>query len=74
MTPIKCAAHFLTAPHDPVVAAQLQTATAVYRKGHVSVAERLAALGALRAGIDVAYAVDVFWFYFGDAFFFTLSR
>jgi AcrR family transcriptional regulator len=61
-----------TAPHDQTVAAQLRTATAIYRKGWVYVAERLAKLGALREGIDVADAVDVLWFYFGYSSYFTL--
>ena len=54
-----------TAPHDPAVAAELKAATSVYRKAFIPIAERLATLGTLRRGIDVAYAVDMFWFYFG---------
>ena len=61
-----------TAPHDGTVRQQLQSATAVYRAALVPVVERLAALGALRVGIDNAYAVDVLWFYFGYASYFTL--
>ena len=54
-----------TAPHDPVVAGQLTSATAVYRAAFVPIAERLAQLGALRPGTDTGHAVDVLWFYFG---------
>jgi hypothetical protein len=36
------------------------------------VPERLATLGALRPGVDIARAVDLFWFYFGYASYFTL--
>jgi AcrR family transcriptional regulator len=61
-----------TAPHDQAVAAALQTATKVYRKAFIPVAERLAKLGAMRPGIDVAGAVDLFWFYFGYTSYFTL--
>lgn len=61
-----------TAPHDEAVAAALQSATTIYRQSFVPIAERLASLGALRSGLDIARAVDLFWFYFGYASFFTL--
>ncbi len=61
-----------TAPHDQAVAAALTGATSVYRKAFVPIAERLATLGAFRAGVDVARAVDLLWFYFGYASYFTL--
>jgi hypothetical protein len=61
-----------TAPHDQAVAGALQAATSVYRKAFVPIAKRLATLGALRQGIDVAAAVDLFWFYFGYTSYFTL--
>ena len=61
-----------TAPHDQAVAAALQSATSVYRRAFMPIAERLAALGALRPGVDIARAVDLFWFYFGYASYFTL--
>lgn len=61
-----------TAPHDPAVAGQLATATAVYRAAFAPVAERLAQLGALRPGTDAGHAVDVLWFYFGYSSYFTL--
>lgn len=61
-----------TAPHDQTVREQLHNATTVYRAALVPVAERLAALGALREGIDVSQAVDVLWFYFGYSSYFTL--
>jgi AcrR family transcriptional regulator len=61
-----------TAPHDEAVAKVLANATSVYRQAFVPIAERLAKLGALRRGIDVAAAVDLFWFYFGYTSYFTL--
>lgn len=61
-----------TAPHDEAVARALADATLVYRTAFVPIAERLAKLGALRHGIDVAAAVDLFWFYFGYTSYFTL--
>jgi AcrR family transcriptional regulator len=61
-----------TAPHDEAVAKALANATSVYRQAFVPIAERLAKLGALRRGIDVAAAVDLFWFYFGYTSYFTL--
>ncbi len=54
-----------TAPHDQGVAATLAMATTRYRKAFVPIAERLFNLGALHQGMDVAEAVDVFWFYLG---------
>ncbi len=61
-----------TAPHDQAVATELKAATSVYRRAFIPIAERLVKLGALRRGLDVAYTVDVFWFYFGYASYFTL--
>jgi AcrR family transcriptional regulator len=61
-----------TAPHDEAVSEILQAATAECRQGFVPVAHRLSDLGALREGVDAKQAVDVFWFYFGYAGFFTL--
>ena len=61
-----------TAPHDRQVATALRRATSVYRRAFVPIADRLATLGALRSGIDTARAVDLFWFYFGYASYFTL--
>jgi AcrR family transcriptional regulator len=61
-----------TAPHDEAVAKALADATLVYRTAFVPIAERLAKLGALRRGIDVAAAIDLFWFYFGYTAYFTL--
>jgi len=61
-----------TAPHDQAVAAALQTATSVYRKAFIPIAQRLVKLRALRRGVDVAYAVDLLWFYFGYTSYFTL--
>jgi AcrR family transcriptional regulator len=61
-----------TAPHDEAVAKALQAATSVYRKAFVPIAERLLRLGALRKELDIAGAVDLFWFYFGYTSYFTL--
>jgi hypothetical protein len=61
-----------TAPHDEAVAKALQAATSVYRKAFIPIAERLMKLGALRRELDIAGAVDLFWFYFGYTSYFTL--
>jgi len=61
-----------TAPHDEAVASALKTATSVYRKAFIPIAERLLNLGALRPELGVAAAVDLFWFYFGYTSYFTL--
>ena len=60
------------APHDEAVSESLATATTRYRQAFVPMAQRLLDLGALREGMDVKQAVDVFWFYFGYAGLFTL--
>jgi AcrR family transcriptional regulator len=59
------------APHDPTAADGLATGTARYRNFLAAVAKRLAHLGALREGIDTDEALDILWFYFGYAGFFT---
>jgi AcrR family transcriptional regulator len=61
-----------TAPHDREVAAQLRAATGVYRSAFTPFAKRLEELGALRAELAVADAVDLLWFYFGYSSLFTL--
>jgi AcrR family transcriptional regulator len=61
-----------TAPHDKAVAENLANATPRFRQAFVPIAQRLAKLDALQAGIDVEQAVDVFWFYFGYSGFFIL--
>ena len=61
-----------TAPNDSGVADRLDKATLTYRAAFVPTAERLASLGALRPEMDAAHAVDVLWFYFGYASYFTL--
>jgi hypothetical protein len=61
-----------TAPHDPGVAEQLRQATKVRRTALVPIARRLAKLGALRAGLEIADAVDALWFYFGYSSFLIL--
>jgi AcrR family transcriptional regulator len=63
-----------TAPHDKAASDSLAAGTARYRKAFVPIAQRLANLNALHAGIDVAEAVDVFRFYFGYSGFFTLHE
>ncbi len=60
------------APHDPAAAKGLDTATSRYRGGLALVARRLAKLDALRDDIDARQALDILWFYFGYAGFFTL--
>ncbi|MFI7615863.1 TetR/AcrR family transcriptional regulator [Nonomuraea terrae] len=61
-----------TAPHDPTAAEGLAIATHRYRDGTAVAARRLAELGALRDGVDADEALDILWFYFGYAGFFTL--
>jgi AcrR family transcriptional regulator len=61
-----------TAPHDQGVAELLRPATELYRATTVAVAERIAELGGLRPGVDVALAADALWFYFGYSSYFTL--
>jgi AcrR family transcriptional regulator len=61
-----------TAPHDAAAAETLAVATERYRAGIHLTAARLAAVGALRAGVSVQEAADTLWFYFGYASYFTL--
>jgi hypothetical protein len=61
-----------TAPHDKAASESLAIRTSRYRKALVPIAQRLANLNALQAGVDVEEATDVFWFYFGYSGFFTL--
>jgi AcrR family transcriptional regulator len=61
-----------TAPHDKAVFESLTVATTRYRNAFVPIVERLMRLDALREGLDLTEAVDVFWFYFGYAGLFTL--
>jgi hypothetical protein len=61
-----------TAPPDQAVFESLTAATARYHQTFVPIAQRLSDLDALREGLDVNQAVDVFWFYFGYSAFFTL--
>jgi AcrR family transcriptional regulator len=63
-----------TAPHDPSVAEQFEPFTRFYRQCIAEIAGRLAALGALREGLDAAYATDVLWLYFGYGSFYTLHH
>ena len=62
------------APHDEAVSETLAAATTRTRQAFVPIAQRLADLGALRDGLDVKQAVDVFWFYFGYSGFLTLHN
>lgn len=59
-----------TAPHDEEAAAGLAVATERYREAFRRVADRLVALGATELERD--RIVDVLWFYFGYASYFTL--
>ena len=59
------------APHDPTAADDLATGTARYRDFLAAVAKRLAHIGALREGVDTDEALDILWFYFGYAGYFT---
>ncbi|GII53575.1 TetR family transcriptional regulator [Planotetraspora thailandica] len=61
-----------TAPHDATAAEGLAVATRRYRDGTAIAARRLAELNVLRDGVDAAEALDILWFYFGYAGFFTL--
>ncbi|SCF25692.1 TetR/AcrR family transcriptional regulator [Micromonospora mirobrigensis] len=61
-----------TAPHHPEVAENLRVATKRYRDAVEAVAVRLRDVGGLRAGMDVAEATDILWFYFGYSGYFTL--
>jgi len=54
-----------TAPHDVGVTELLRAPTQFYRSSIAGIAQRLSDLGALRKGVDVGYAADVLWFYFG---------
>jgi AcrR family transcriptional regulator len=60
------------APHDRTAAEGLALGTRRYRRGTGIAARRLAALGALRDGMDADTALDIMWFYLGYAGFFTL--
>lgn len=62
-----------TAPHDAGAAEGLETATKRYRAGLGAAAQRLAQLHALRDDVDANRALDILWFYFGYAGFFTLT-
>ncbi|MFF0307477.1 TetR/AcrR family transcriptional regulator [Streptosporangium sp. NPDC004379] len=61
-----------TAPHDTGLAEDLRVATRRYRDAIEAVAVRLRDVGGLRAGMTVAEATDILWFYFGYSGYFTL--
>jgi AcrR family transcriptional regulator len=61
-----------TAAVDDTAASQLTAATERYRAGMTVAARRLAALDALAAGVTEEHAVDVLWYFFGYAGYFTL--
>jgi AcrR family transcriptional regulator len=63
-----------TAPHDAGVAEQLAPFNQFYRQCIDTIAHRLADVGALREGADVAYATDVLWLYFGYGSLYTLHH
>ena len=56
------------------VAEQERGATDYYRDCISSIAERLVGLGELRPGVEMAEVVDVLWFFFGYASYFTLHE
>ena len=62
-----------TAPHEPAAAQALRTAHDSLRGALARTARRLADLGALRDGIDVAAATDRLWFYLDNSAYFTLT-
>ena len=61
-----------TSPHDSVAASALDRCTTDVRGRLRTVAQHLADRGELRAGLTVASAVDILWFYFGTTSFDTL--
>jgi AcrR family transcriptional regulator len=63
-----------TAPHDSAVAGQLASFTQYYRQCIAIIAQRFDELGALCKGIDVAYATDILWLYFGYGSLYTLHH
>ncbi len=63
-----------TAPHDSGVADAFAPYSRFYRECVARIAARLGAIGALREGIDVAYATDVLWLYFGYGSLYTLHH
>lgn len=56
------------------MAEQFAPFTRFYRECIANIAQRLAALGGLRDGIDAAYATDVLWLYFGYGSLYTLRH
>jgi AcrR family transcriptional regulator len=61
-----------TAPNDEAVAAIMREANVVYRDALTRIAERIADVGTLRAGVDVKKATDILWLYFGYAGLFVM--
>ena len=61
-----------TAPHNPEVHDALEVATERYRAAVAALAERLATVGGLPAGMSPGEATDILWFYFGYSSLFTL--
>jgi AcrR family transcriptional regulator len=62
-----------SAPVDVGAAERLDVATGRYREAMRIAARRLDRLDVLRGGLSVDDAVDVLWFYFGYAGYFTLT-
>lgn len=61
------------APQEEAVRESLELANAGIRGGLVRIAQRLADMQALRAGLSVTQAADILWYYAGNASYFTLS-
>jgi AcrR family transcriptional regulator len=61
-----------TAPNDPVIAEATREANVVYRDALTRISQRLADLGGLREGLDVTWATDMLWLYFGYAGLFAM--
>ncbi|GLY15849.1 TetR/AcrR family transcriptional regulator [Kineosporia rhizophila] len=61
------------APQEAAVRETLALANAGMRQGMVLAARRLDELGGLRPGVSADRAADVFWYYLGNASYFTLT-
>ena len=64
---------YAVAPQEPTVRESLDLAHAGLRNGLAVTARRLAELGALRPGVDVARATDILWFHLSNAAYFSLT-
>ena len=59
-------------PGEPAAQRVVEAAVAHCLAGLTEIAQRLAELGALRSGIELADAVDLLWFHFGQGAWFSL--